>query len=291
MSIDVLIKQKMFGSKTMPLDVILGEDLHYGNFENDQLNVGELGDGEFIAYNPKSIGRGFSVIWNEKEKKKIILRLPQPSTTQELTDFYAAISRMVKYWGAKLVVDGNRVSLAAFMAGFQEALEFNEKALKHFSKQILDGESENLMLYSTMFPLTVGRKEAEQFLNDPESYARWLHEKQSMDVYHEGPRFYQDDNGEIIARYFLFDNAPVVLPNQPAVPFGVTDPKTGKPLECHSWRVLLVSQQDAQPVGEIEYSKFLNMIPDGKRTEFDAACFLIEGLSLDELKALAETEN
>ena len=44
MSIDVLIKQKMFGGNTMPIGVILGEHLHYGNFVNDQLNIGELGE-------------------------------------------------------------------------------------------------------------------------------------------------------------------------------------------------------------------------------------------------------
>ncbi|MBO4971931.1 MAG: hypothetical protein J6D45_03885, partial [Clostridia bacterium] len=98
MSIDVLIKQRLFGNKTMPLQVILGEHLHYGNFVKDQLNVGELGETEFIAYNPKSIGRGFSVVWNPKEKKAIALRLPQPSTTQELKDFYDAIERMVNHW-------------------------------------------------------------------------------------------------------------------------------------------------------------------------------------------------
>ena len=69
MAIDILIKQKMFGGKTMPLDVILGEHLHYGNFVTDQLNIGELGENEFVAYNPDSIGRGFSVIWNSGEKK------------------------------------------------------------------------------------------------------------------------------------------------------------------------------------------------------------------------------
>ena len=36
----------------MPLEVILGESLNYRNFENDMLNIGELGENEFIAYNP-----------------------------------------------------------------------------------------------------------------------------------------------------------------------------------------------------------------------------------------------
>ena len=34
MAIDVMIQQKLFGNKSMPLEVILGESLHYGNFVN-----------------------------------------------------------------------------------------------------------------------------------------------------------------------------------------------------------------------------------------------------------------
>ena len=128
MSIDVLIKQKLFGSKIMPLEVILGEHLHYGNFVNDQLHVGELGETEFIAYNPESIGRGFSVVWNPKEKKTIALRLPQPSTTQELKDFYGAIERMVNYWNGKLIVDGSRVSLPEFLSAFNNMVDFRNLA-------------------------------------------------------------------------------------------------------------------------------------------------------------------
>ena len=166
MAIDVLIKQKLFGSKTMPLEVILGEKLHYGNFVSDQLNVGELGDTEFIAYNPESIGRGFSVVWNPKEKKTIVLRLPQPSTTQELKDFYAAIERMVKHWDGKLIVDGNRVSLPDFLSAFDNMVDFNHKIIKQFSQQVLDGEHDTLTLYSTMWPLAIGKEEATLFMEN-----------------------------------------------------------------------------------------------------------------------------
>lgn len=44
MSIDITIKQKLFGSKTMPLEVILGDSLSYGFWENDQLTECKLGD-------------------------------------------------------------------------------------------------------------------------------------------------------------------------------------------------------------------------------------------------------
>ncbi len=283
MSIDVLIKQRLFGNKTMPLEVILGEHLHYGNFVKDQLNVGELGETEFIAYNPKSIGRGFSVVWNPKEKKTIALRLPQPSTTQELNDFYAAIERMVNYWNGKLIVDGSRVSLPDFLSAFDNMDDFNNKIIKQFSQQVLDGEHDTLTLYSTMWPLTIGKEEATMFMENPNYYAEWLHEKQSVNVYFASPDFYIGDSG-IFARYILTNNLPAVFPYQPTVPFGTTDPSTGKQLECKEWLILLGIEGEAEPLCEMEYSKFLSLIPDNKKSKYDGNHFLLAEMTEEEIR-------
>ena len=284
MSIDVLIKQRLFGNKTMPLQVILGEHLHYGNFVKDQLNVGELGETEFIAYNPKSIGRGFSVVWNPKEKKAIALRLPQPSTTQELKDFYDAIERMVNHWHGNLVVDGSRVRLPDFLSNFENMVNFNNKILNRFSQQVLDGESDKLTLYSTMWPLTIGKEEATMFMENPNYYAEWLHEKQSMNVYFASPAFYIGDNG-IFARYILTNNLPAVFPYHPTVPLGTTDPATGKQLECKEWLILLGVEGEKEPLCEMEYSKFLSLIPENKKSKYDGNHFLLDEMTEEEIRA------
>lgn len=286
MAIDVLIKQKLFGGKTMPLEVILGEHLHYGNFVNDQLSVGELGETEFIAYNPEHIGRGFSVVWKPKEKKTIALRLPQPSTTQELKDFYAAIERMVNHWEGKLIVDGSCVRLPDFLAAFDNMVDFNNKIIKQFSQQVLNGESDTLTLYSTMCPLAIGKEEATLFMENSDYYAEWLHEKQSMDVCFANPRFYAGDNG-IFARYVLTNDLPAVFPHQPTVPFGTTDPATGKQLECDEWFIWLGMKAENEPLCEMEYSKFLSIIPEDKKSKYDASHFLLAEMTEDEIRALA----
>ena len=285
MSIDVLIRQRLFGNKTMPLEVILGEQLHYGHFVKEQLNVGELGETEFIAYNPKSIGRGFSVIWNPREKKEIVLRLPQPSTTQELRDFYDAIQRMVSYWRGILVVDGSRVRLPDFLATFEDMVDSNQRMLHHFSRQVLDGESDVLTLYSTMWPLSVGKEEAAMFAENPNYYAEWLHEKQSMNVYFASPDFYIGDSG-IFARYVLINNTPAVLPYQPTVPFGATDPATGKHLDCHEWMIVIGIEGEKEPLCEMEYSKFLRLISEDKKSKYDSNHFLLAELTEKEIRAL-----
>jgi len=284
MSIDVLIKQRLFGNKTMPLQVILGEHLHYGNFVKDQLNVGELGETEFIAYNPKSIGRGFSVVWNPKEKKTIALRLPQPSTTQELKDFYDAIERMVTHWHGNLVVDGSRVRLPDFLSNFENMVNINNKILNHFSQQVLDRKSDTFTLYSTMWPLTIGKEEATMFMENPNYYAEWLHEKQSINVYFACPAFYIGDNG-IFARYSLTNNLPAVFPYQPTVPLGTIDPATGKLLECKEWLILLGVEGEKEPLCEMEYSKFLSLIPENKKSKYDGNHFLLDEMTEEEIRA------
>ena len=284
MSIDVLIKQRLFGNKTMPLQVILGEHLHYGSFVKDQLNVGELGETEFIAYNPKSIGRGFSVVWNPKEKKAIALRLTQPSTTQELKDFYDAIERMVNHWHGNLVVDGSRVRLPDFLSNFENMVDVNNKILNHFSQQVLDRKSDTFTLYSTMWPLTIGKEEATMFMENPNYYAEWLHEKQSINVYFASPAFYIGDNG-IFARYILTNNLPAVFPYQPMVPFGTTDPATGKQLECKEWLILLGVEGEKEPLCEMEYSKFLSLIPENKKSKYDGNHFLLDEMTEEEIRA------
>ena len=286
MAIDVLIKQKLFSSKTMPLEVILGDNLHYGNFVNDKLNESELGESEFIAYNPLCIGRGFSVIWNPSEKKSIALRLPQPSTTQEIRDFYAAIERMVKYWDAKLVVDGNKLRLDSFMTSLQDMIKFNEETIKQLSREILDGKHDTLTFYSTMWPLSIGKEEAILFLNNSDSYAEWLHQKQAMDVYFASPDFYVSDDG-IFGRFHLMNNLPAIFPYQPTVPLSATDQKTGNPLECEQWMILLSIEGADEPLCEMEYSKFLSLIADSKKSRYDGHCFLLSELTEEELRKIS----
>lgn len=287
MSIEVTIKQKLFGKQTMPLEVILGEELRYGNFENDHLNDGELGETDFIAYHPDHIGRGFSVIWNPGEKKQIYLRLPQPSTPAELTDFFAAIERMVTYWKGSLTVDGNRQTLPAFLSTLDDMIEFNTKVIKDFSQKVLTGEHEALTLYSAMWPLAIGKEEAEHFLENPFYFSSWLHEKQSMDVYFASPDFFSEEEG-IVARYLFTDHLPAIFPSQPSVPFGMTDLTTGKALECDHWYVYMVLSDSKEPLGEVEYSKFLSLLPKSKITRYDAERFLLDELTEEEMKEIAD---
>jgi len=286
MAIDITIKQRLFGRKTMPLEVILGDHLSYGCYSYDHLYPGELGESEFIAYNPQSIGRGFSVVWNPNEKRAIDLRLPLPSTEAELRDFYDAIERMVTYWNAGLVVDGTRTRLSDFMAGFSQMVSFNEKTIRQIAESVMDQSYNTLALYSAMWPLTIGKQEATLFLQSPANYAAWLHEKQSMDVHFVAPHFYEGEDG-IFARYTLTDNIPALLPLHPTVPIGMVDPSAGTALECSDWRIILALESEEECLCEMEYEKFLHLIPENKKSDYDANHFLLAAMNENELRDLS----
>ncbi len=182
MSFNITIKQKGFFKKTLPIEVILGEKLKYGAFSGDCLQKDVLGEGEFIAYNPEHIGRGFSVTWTPQEKKKIEFHLPQPSVPEEMRSLFDAVNRIASYWNASIEVEDVEMELPAFLAYYDDMVRFNEGMVKHFAKDLIEGKHETLTFYSALFPLHVSREEAEVFVNDPEAFYRWLHEKQSVDA-------------------------------------------------------------------------------------------------------------
>ena len=159
MSIDIVIRQKGLIKKTMPLEVILGSKLEYGVYDDGlRLEKGKLGETEFAAYSPSSLGRGFSVIWNPKEKEEIVLRALNPTSEGELREFYSSIERMTDYWKCTLEVDGNICDPEEFMQGLDDMVQFNFRVLREMVSKVASGEEKMLTLFSAMWPLTVGKE-------------------------------------------------------------------------------------------------------------------------------------
>ena len=91
------------------------------------------------------------------------LRLLTPTSKEELRDFYQCVARISSYWKCSMEVDGAPTTQKAFLSNFEDMADFNLRALKEMCRQILSGESSNLSLYAVMFPLVLGKKEAERF--------------------------------------------------------------------------------------------------------------------------------
>lgn len=289
MSIEVTITQRIFGSKPMPLEVILGSELQYGRLECDHLMVGERDENEIIVFHPECIGRGFSVVWNPNEKKKLQLRLPMPAPEKELRQFYAAVARMAEYWNGKLNVDGSATTVPAFMQGLENMLQFNERVIRRVAQEVVDGKHERLVLWSAMWPMIMGRDEAQCFLESPAALGVWLHEKQAMDVYHAPVSMYRRED-QAMGVFVCVDECPAVYPDQPSVPFGMMDENTGKPLACEDWRVALVLQSEEGSIGEIPFQDFVKRLGCERISRYDAGHFLMQPLTETELRSLLKEE-
>lgn len=284
MSIDISIVQKGLFKKTMPLAVILGKELRYGCYEDVLcLETGKLGDTEFIAFHPEHIARGFSVIWNPREKERITLRSLTPSTPEELRDLYDAVKRMTDYWKCTLEVDGNSIKPDAFQKSFADMLDFDRRSLKEMAQRVVSEENGDLTLFSAFWPLVMGKPEAERFLIDPNAYTAWLHNMQSVDAYYGKPSFFRTEDG-IVGRYALTEGTRSIFPVKPYVPFGLRDPETNEALQCGRYEIFLCSATRQREIGSAEYSKIMQSIDPNKLTRYDANHVLIEGLTLEEME-------
>ncbi len=289
MSVDITIRQKGLLKKTLPLTVILGEKLQYGAFDGVALEVGKLAENEFVAFHPEHIARGISVVWNEKEKNEVSLRLLNFTSDAEINDLYQMVGRIASHWNCTIEVDGNAVTAEEFQAGQQDMIDFNRRVAKEFLTRSItakENEDANYTIFCAMWPLVIGPEEAQRFLNDFESFAVWLHDKQKLDAYYANPHFYKTETG-IIGMYALTEDTRSIFPVKPYVPLGINNPETGKMLECNNYVVMLYSLTENAVIGQIPvYEKFLDALPSQKVSRYDGNNILIEGLTHAEMKSM-----
>lgn len=143
------------------------------------------------------------------------------------------------------------------------------------------------MLWSAMWPMDMGRDEAQRFLEAASAFGEWLHEKPSMDVYHAPVQMYRGESGPM-GLFVCVDECPTVYPDQPTVPFGLIDENTGKPLVCNDWRVALVPQSEKGAIGEIAFHDFVKKLDSKIISRYDAGHFLMQPLTEGEMRAMLE---
>lgn len=288
MSIDVIIRQKGFFKKALPLSVILGDHLVGGTYDQHfRLEEGHVAPGgEMAVYDPAHKARGFTVSWS---RRSATLRALHPTCAEELKAFYATVARITDYWSCSLEVDGTPMTPAEFQAGLSDMLEANDRYLDLFIKESMDKEPyESMTLFSAFWPLEFGAKEAAEVKDAPEGaparFARWLHEMQSVDVYYAVAGYVEEEDG-IVSRFAFTEDCDSLFPVKPSVPFGITG-ADGKPLEVSRYEVAIFSTTTRSVIGMLPYDKFLSALSPDKVSYYDAKRVRIAPHSLSELKEL-----
>lgn len=288
MAIDVTIRAGLFSRKPLPLDVIIGTKLEYGNTEAYvQTMPGELGRNEFIAYLPDQIGRGFQVIWHEGENRRVVLRQPLPCCMEELREFYRTVERIVCFWKGSLNVDGKATSLKAFLNTLEECLKFNEQAIRDLGKDILDAFEGRYEIYGAVWPLRPGHAEGRMFMLTPESYDQWLHEKQVIDACYWPVAYAVKEDGKSGIALAGFDpiDVPCIYPNKvPPDGFSIPDSRTGHRVPVTEWMIIV--KDDTGVICEIPYDEFREKLPANKVSRYDSDKILIQPMTGEELRAV-----
>lgn len=290
MSIDITLRQTAAKKKALPLEVILGEELVYGAFDGLRTNPGELGARDFIAWHPEHIGRGFSVEWKEGEKRRVDLRLPLPSTNEEIKDFFDCVERIASFWNCGVEEDGEKAELSVFLSGLEAVQETNDRMIVEMAEQVFMGERDGSMIMpAAIWQLAVGKEEAREFLHAPEKFAPWLHDRQMVDAYYAMAQFFGRSE-KTVGRFTLPVGVPTILPRIPQVPFGYVDTETGLPLVCDIWEIAFYDPEEDKVFDCMDYDSFLDRVDATLCERYDGDCFLAQGMDKKELNRVAGIE-
>ena len=286
MSVDLMITQKGLFKKPLPLSVIIGDRLGYGNYDDQwRLEEGRLGDAEFTAFLPEVLARGFTVFWSKGEKQEVMLRLLTPTGREEIREFYRTVERIMGYWNASLEVEGEKVKLSDWLAGMEDHIDFNTRGLHSLCQQILEDQDPDMTLFSALWPLTIGKEEARRFLDDIDAFEEWLADRQHIDAYFASPRFFLRD-GVWTGFYMLGEGIRSIFPTKPSVPYGIIDPKTNELLKCDAYRVSLYCPGTKETIGELPFETFRERVPAEKTAYYDGGHCLLSPFTRTELETL-----
>ena len=287
MSIIAEIRQSLPGKKTVPLELILGGKWINGNWQDVRLKKIALGDSDIVVYDPEHIGRGIYVTWNPNETKEISLQQPMPTCIEELSVFFEMIRRITEYWHGSLLVDGNRIKIKTFFDTISDMPRFLRLVVqKQLIDPILKDGSKTIVLPSAKWDLVIGRKEAEAFESNPDSFGKWLHEKQIVSAWYANVKVYYVQK-TLLAVYGYTNQHSWIFPNEPMLPLGAKHPGTGKPLHSEDVRtVAWIDDQVHEHLRQIPYAEFVNRLPEQKVKYYDGGQFLLEPLTLDEIREI-----
>lgn len=288
MSVEITIKQRGLFKKPLPLEIILGDNLKYGAYDGLRLAHDEMGNGEFVAYNPQHIARGFSVQWQEGEKQQIYMRLPVPTCAEEVDDYFDTVERISSFWKkADIEIDGNPTTMDEINRSRQSMKEFNLSTLNMYGSGKY-GEGVHY-IFCAFWPIALGEREKKRFANaeNLDDFRDYLHERQSIDAYYAKPSFYQKGN-EVFGMYAFTEETRSIFPNKAYVPFGVNEPGSNSPLKADNFYVTLYSISKDTSLGAVRYDDFINSLDEDDFEYYDGANKIIEPLGYEKMMDIVE---
>lgn len=216
MSVNIEIKQKGLFKKDITVEEIAKlMNLSYGvSDDNYTLNRGKIGK-YTILYDPKCIGRGIEVSF---EEKNVIIRLALPTIPSEIKLFYSLAEKICQKLNVKeFIRDEELVKLENCYEFIENDKNAALDAIKNIENKINSNEYHNFYVFGALNPISIGKDEINKIDNNLENFENLINDLQQLDVFYANPKFYKRENGTIFGIYFVGGEIDTVVPTQPYI--------------------------------------------------------------------------
>ena len=261
------------------------DEMCYGTFDQNYILMeGEKSETEMTIFHPQHIARGISVVWNEHETQEIQLHMLLSTTNEEIEDFYRLISHLCHLWKTKTFEqDGEMFTLDDIDSLMERTKAYNYEALQSFLNDYDEGT-----FFCARWPIHFVSEQVQKWVDSStlQNFAHDLHEHQSKDLYYANARLYNTNDDKIMGVYSVTASVDTIFPITPIVPFAYINLQTGEETCVDEWKVGLVSFDDDQLVGIIDFKDFLNEVYHDEVHEFDSQHIYFDGLSEERIHEL-----
>ncbi len=278
MAAEIKIRRKGLFKSEIKLKDLLKNDLELGIHSSSYVLKDFEGQDKvwLIIYDPKNIGRGISIFYENKLKGDINLSVSLPTASIDFDVLYKIMQRIKNKAKIKNIeIDGELFSMSEVPAKLDKLKTFS----RNYIKDIDTEAHSSLTIFAAMFPITMSKEQMENFKFNPYLFDEWLNEKQQEDVYYPTIQFYKDNKGSYIGVYVLSTDVTSVFPVKPHVPIGfeLKDEEV-------SWKTAIFSSKQEKVIGELPYEKFVELL---ELKDAETFCEGMKYITLSETLALS----
>ena len=263
MSVDVTIKSKGIFKKNLTIRNVKMGNMRFGILD-EAFRLAENEQGDYmVIFQTKQICRGYEIHF---ERGEVDLRLPVPTSGEDIRFFYKFIKHICNLMGTKTFeYNGEKNTFNDIDSCIEDDTALNKKV---FSELILDkvnnDPEESIYIFGAIHPISIGKREIDKINGDIEQFGKMMHELQTFDAYYPKPIIGCHNDNSYFGTYALTENVVSIFPFVPSIIMNENE-------DIKEWYVsFLISKKIA---GSIPYEKFIENV--NKDDIYDTGHFII----------------
>lgn len=249
-AVEVTIKSRGLIKKQLKFEEVIDDNMRYGIMDDAwRLDEGKIGENT-VVFHKNSICRGYEI---SIKKGEINLRMPLPTSYDDITYFYEYIKKLCTKMKTKIFIrEGEKLTFDKINHCIDLDIEASKSALKNIEEDIDNGKYTSMYIFGAINPVAIGKKELEEISESPTKFGNLMHRLQSLDVYYAASAIYQRKDGTYFGIYVLTEGVDIVLPYKAKVLAIDSD------IKVNDWNIGFVVEEKME--GFISYEDFLKSI-------------------------------